>query len=153
MEINETELEPAGQTREPEDRIEAYRAARRMLCNMVPKTGGTMTGNLTIPAPTADGHAVNREYVYTSEASATLTAAGWVGESAPFTQTVTVAGLKEGRRCMVYPKYGDDADGNLSVLEACACISYAKRSGSDVTFTCLEEKPEVDIDVVLEVYV
>ena len=148
----ETELninEPAGQSREPEDRIEAYRRARE---EQVLKTGSTMTGNLTIPAPTQDGHAVNREYVYTGEESATLTAAGWAG-SGPYTQPVTVAALTDGRLCSVHSAYGDDTAANLAMREACGCLSYAKREGQNVTFTCLADKPETDVDVVLEVYV
>lgn len=89
---------------------------------------------------------------YTTEVSATLTAAGWVG-SGPYTQSVTVAALTDGRRCMVYPAYGDDADANLAMREACGCVSYSKREGQNVVFTCLEDKPEVDIDVIVEVYV
>ena len=37
--------------------------------------------------------------------------------------------------------------------EACACLSYTKRDGKIITITCLEDKPEVDIDVIVEVYV
>ena len=82
-----------------------------------------------------------------------LPADGWIHHSAPYTQTITVAALTDGRRCMVYPAYGDDTTANLAMREACACVSYAKRSGSSVTVTCLDDKPEVDIDVIVEVYV
>lgn len=118
----------------------------------VPTSGGTMTGNLSIPAPTEAAHAVNKEYADTTAATATLTAGGWVG-SGPYTQTIAVQGLTDGRRCMVFPAYGDDLDTNLAMREACACISYAKRDGQNLTFTCLEDKPGVDIAVIVEVYV
>ena len=118
----------------------------------VPTAGGTMTGNLSVPAPSSAGHAVNKEYVDTTAATATLTAGGWVG-SGPYTQTIAVQGLTDGRRCMVYPAYGDDADANLAMQEACGCLSYTKRDGQNITFTCLEDKPEVDIAVIVEVYV
>ncbi|MDD5882621.1 MAG: hypothetical protein PUD70_00870 [Firmicutes bacterium] len=108
-------------------------------------------GNVQLTAEAVG--AVNKEYVDTTVAAATLTAAGWVG-SGPYTQTITVAGLTDGRRCMVYPAYdGDDADANIAMEEACGCLSYSKREGQNVTFTCLEDKPEVDIDVIVEVYV
>lgn len=118
----------------------------------VPTSGGTMTGNLSLPAPSEAAHAVNKAYVDTTAVSVTITAAGWVG-SGPYTQTVTVAGLTEGRRCMVYPAYGDDTAANLAMQEACACISYAQRSGSNVTITCLEDKPAVDVSIIVELYV
>lgn len=108
------------------------------------------SGNVQLTAESVG--AVNQEYVDTTEAAATLLAAGWVG-SGPYAQTVTVAGLTDGRRCMVYPAYGDDADANIAMREACGCLSYCKREGQNVVFTCLEDKPEVDIDVIVEVYV
>ena len=118
----------------------------------VPTAGGTMTGNLSVPAPSSAGHAVNKEYVDTTAATATLTAGGWVG-SGPYTQTIAVQGLTDGRRCMVYPAYGDDTAANLAMREACGCISYARRSGNSVVFTCLEDKPEVDVSIIAEMYV
>ena len=118
----------------------------------VPASGGVMTGNLYVPAPSAAAHAVNKEYVDTTDAAATLTVAGWVG-SGPYTQTITVAALTDGRRCRVYPAYGDDTAANLAMREACGCLDYTKREGQNITITCLEDKPEVDIDVIVEVYV
>lgn len=118
----------------------------------VPTSGGTMTGNLSIPAPSEAAHAVNKAYVDTTAVSLSLPAAGWVG-SGPYTQTIAVQGLTDGRRCMVYPAYGDDADANIAMREAHACVSYAQRSGSNVTITCLEDKPAVDISIIVEMYV
>lgn len=88
----------------------------------------------------------------TTEVSATLPAAGWVG-SGPYTQTIAVQGLTDGRRVMVIPKYGSNADDNIAMREACGCVSYAERSENSVVFTCLEDKPEVDITVTFEIYV
>ena len=90
---------------------------------------------------------------YTIAVTATLIAAGWVGDSAPFTQTITVEALTDGRRCVAYPAYGDDTAANLAMKEACGCVSYSKREGQNITFTCLEDKPAVDISVVVEAYV
>ena len=83
---------------------------------------------------------------------ATLSASGWIG-SGPYTQTITVPGLMDGRRVMIYPAYGDDVDANIAMQESCAAVSYAKRNGRSIVFTCLEDKPDVDINVILEVYV
>ena len=129
----------------------------------LPVSGGDMTGAINMNGqpisglndPTEDTQAANKGYVDSRAATAvsvTITAAGWVG-SGPYTQTVTVAGLTEGRRCMVYPAYGDDTAANLAMQEACACISYAQRSGSNVTITCLEDKPAVDVSIIVELYV
>ena len=118
----------------------------------VPTAGGEMTGNLSVPAPSENAHAVNKVYVDTTAVTAALPVSSWVG-SGPYTQTVTVAALTDGRRCMVHPAYGDDTAANIAMREACACLSYTKRDGKNITFTCLEDKPAVDIAVIVEVYV
>ena len=119
----------------------------------LPKSGGTITGNLSVPAPSEVEHAVNKGYVDTITVEITLPFSGWAGDTAPYAQTISVQGLTNGRRCMVHPAYGDDVDANLAMQQAAGCISYAKRDGQNVTFTCLEDKPEVDISVDVEVYV
>ena len=101
----------------------------------------------------AQTYYASKEYVTTTAVSVTLPVSGWVG-SGPYTQTIAVQGLTDGRRCMVYPAYdGDDAAANLAMREACGCISYARRSGNSVVFTCLEDKPEVDVSIIAEMYV
>lgn len=100
----------------------------------------------------AQTYYASKEYVTTTPVPAALPMSGWTG-SGPYTQTVTVAGLTDERKAMVYPEYGDNAEGNLTMREACACVSYAKRDGSSITFTCLEDKPGADITVIVEVYV
>lgn len=111
------------------------------------------TGNVALTAD--DVGAATKEYVdgkATSDTTATIPASGWVGPG-PYTQTISVARLTDGGRCMVHPDYGDDTSANLAMKEACACVSYAKRDGQNLTFTCLEDKPTVDINAILEVYV
>ena len=114
------------------------------------KTGSTMTGPLTIPTPTASGHAVNKGYVDTKTVSATLSASGWSG-TAPYSQSVTVAGLTDDKRAHAHPVYSGTLDTERAIRDACACVSYAKRSGATVTFYCLEDIPESDIPVEVEV--
>lgn len=116
------------------------------VCGVYPDENGN------VPLTAEAVGAVNQEYVDTTEVSATLPSSGWVG-SGPYTQTITVAALTDGRRCRVYPVYGDDAAANLAMREACGCVSYSKREGQNITFTCLEDKPETDIAVIVEVYV
>ncbi len=135
-------------------------------------TGGDVTGEIRMNGqpisglnePTEATQAANKGYVdrsiddailYISTAAVTLSlpASGWAGDSAPYTQTVTMNGLPDLRRVMFYPAYGDNIDTNLAMRDACACVSYADRNGKNVTFTCLEDKPSVDINVIAEVYV
>ena len=128
----------------------------------LPTTGGDMTGPINmngqpisgLNAPTEATQAANKGYVDTVIVPKTLTASGWVGDSAPYTQTVTLDGLTDGKRARVYPAYGGvNIDTDLAMREACAAVSYAKQDGGNITFVCLEDKPEVDIPVMVEVYV
>lgn len=101
-----------------------------------------------------DGVTPSLEKLFSTDRKSKITipASGWAG-SGPYTYSAKAFGLADRRRCMVYPAYGDDADANIAMREACGCLSYTKREGQNVTFTCLEDKPDVDINVVVEVYV
>lgn len=80
----------------------------------------------------------------------TLSKNGW-GEIAPYTQSVTVFGLADKRKHIVTAKPTGTNEQRLAMLEACACVSFAERDGQTLTFTCLEEKPAVDIYATVEV--
>ena len=133
----------------------------------LPSAGGLMTGNIVmnshqikvLGAPTDSADAATKGYVDTALSNAktiartaTLTAAGW-SASAPYTQSVTVSGLTDTKRAMAYPVYGSNTATNLALKEACGMVSFASRSGSVMTFTCLEDKPTVNIPITVEVYV
>lgn len=133
----------------------------------LPSAGGLMTGNIVmnshqikvLGAPTDSADAATKGYVDTALSNAktvaktaTLTAAGW-SASAPYTQSVTVSGLTDTKRAMAYPVYGSNTETNLALKEACGMVSFASRSGNVLTFTCLEDKPTVNIPITVEVYV
>lgn len=123
-------------------------------------SGGDMTGPINMNGqpisglnpPRSDTQAANKGYVDTTAVSLSIPASGWEG-SGPYTQTVTVEGLTDGRQIEVHPAYSDDIDANLAMRQACGFLSYAKREGQNVTFTCLEDKPAVDIGVIAKLYV
>ncbi len=117
----------------------------------VMKSGDTMTGNLVVPSPTASGHAVNKGYVDTKTVTGILTVAGWVGSSAPYTQTIAVAGLTDAKTAHIFPEYYGTLDEKLAMKEACGCVSYADSNGTALTFVCLEEKPAATISIRVEV--
>ena len=94
----------------------------------------------------------SKNYVKTSSLYASLTASGWSG-SGPYTQTIAVAALTDDRKAMIYVNTPDDAEEEAFLNEQAAKVSSCKRSGDQLTFRCLEEKPETDIPIVVEVYV
>lgn len=136
-------------------------------------SGGEVTGDIVVNGtidmrahritsladPVSVDDAVHKDYVDTAlngvktvSVSATLTAAGWTG-SAPYVQSVTITGMTDAKKAMAYPVYGSNTSANIALKEACGMVSFASRSGSVLTFTCLEDKPTVDIPIAVEVYV
>lgn len=136
-------------------------------------SGGEVTGDIVVNGtidmrahritsladPVSVDDAVHKDYVDTAlngvktvSVSATLTVAEWTG-SAPYVQSVTTTGLTDAKKSMAYPVYGSDTTTNIALKEACGMVSFASRSGSVLTFTCLEDKPTVDIPITVEVYV
>lgn len=128
------------------------------------KTGGNMTGNIDMGGkrvgnlgnPVSDGDAVSRKYMTdyasTKEVPLTLLAFGW-SESAPYTQTFQIEGLTDKHRVRVRPDWPESAEDELLMKEETAKLSSCRRSGTELTFRCLEDKPERDIPVIVEVYV
>ena len=136
-------------------------------------SGGEVTGDIVVNGtiemrahritgladPVSVDDAVHKDYVdsaiagvKTVSVSATLTVSGWTG-SAPYVQPVTITGLTGAKKAMAYPVYGSDTPANVALKEACGMVSFASREGSTLTFTCLEDKPTVDIPITVEVYV
>lgn len=130
----------------------AAETAQTAADNRVLKTGDTMTGNLSVPAPAAGAHAVNKTYVDTRRVAATLTAAGW-SSAAPYTQSVTIAGLSDAVYAKAYPDIPDNDAEEAALAEETAKVTSCRRSGATMTFRCREDKPALDISVIVEVYV
>lgn len=85
-------------------------------------------------------------------ANCLLSAAGWVGEAAPYTQTVQNADILETDRPHYGPIYSENAETALLEKEGWSLIDDLDTAEGSVTFTCFEEKPVVDIMVQLEVH-
>lgn len=120
--------------------------------------GGKMKGPLSVLNPTDASHAVNQDFVEKYVASQkfyrdiVLTSAGWVGESAPFTQTIAVDGILESDRPHYGPVYSESAETALLEKENWAMVDDMTTADGSATFFCFEEKPVVDIAVQLEVH-
>ena len=50
-----------------------------------------------------------------------------------------------------WPIYSGNADTDSARRDACAAITYAKTEAGSVTFVCLDDAPEVDVPVIVEV--
>ena len=122
--------------------------------------GGTMQGSINmngqslsgLNAPTQNEQAANKGYVDTKRRTATLTASGWSG-SGPFTQSITVDGLTDNVYAIAYVDVPEDAAAEAALAEETPKVTSCRRSGSQMVFRCREDKPTVNIPIVVEVYV
>ena len=77
-------------------------------------------------------------------------AAGW-SEAAPYTQRVAVEGIAGTDTPHYGIVYSADADTALAEKEAFAFVDDLDTADGSVTFTCFEDKPEVDLTIQMEV--
>ena len=77
----------------------------------------------------------------------TLTAAGWVGETAPFTQEVAVAGITGIMNPLTDIILSEETDTAIAELEAWGMVSSITTGDGKITARCLEDKPEVDLNL------
>lgn len=76
---------------------------------------------------------------------------GWVGDSAPYTQTVSVIGMLATDKAHVSPLYSSAMDEALAQREAWGMVCDVDSSDDALTFTCFEGKPATAIPVQIEV--
>lgn len=156
LEENPTQVDPtftqSGMAAEAVTTGEAIREVKGIADAALPRTGGVMTGALSVIAPTEADHAASKEYVDRKHISGTLVlaASGWAGAK-PYTQTVSVSGVLASDN----PHYGlirsGTADEKESQEEAFAMLSELQTAEGEMTFTCDEEKPSANITILWEV--
>jgi hypothetical protein len=118
--------------------------------DLLPRSGGDMGGNVISGVgealdardmenkASADNHHVHMEVA--------LTADGW-GAEAPYSQTVSTPGITEAD----HPHYGlVEVDDKLK-MDDFGMIAYMYFSGGEATAVCLDEKPQHDITLWIEV--
>lgn len=127
-------------------------------------SGGIMTGDINmngksisnVKTPTQDSDVTTKEFVEeftsTNRIPKTLSSSGW-SSAAPYIQSIVVPSLTDERQAMAYPDVPEDASQEAEFMEEAGKITSCRRSGSTMTFRCREEKPEIDIPVIVEVYV
>lgn len=83
----------------------------------------------------------------------TLLAAGWVKSSGVYTQKILNSAIigDDNESVKSWPVYTGVKATDESIRDACTAVTYAKTTAGAVTFYCLDEAPEVDIPVIVEV--
>lgn len=94
-----------------------------------------------------DGSRLNTVFKSTVRKIVTLLAANWSAD-APYTQTVTVSDVNfDDLNVDVNVAYTGNKESDLELNKDYSCISYVKKNGNSVTFSCLKDKPAIDIPV------
>lgn len=76
----------------------------------------------------------------------------WTGDNAPYTQEVSVEGILATDLPHVGPVFSlDNADTASAQREAWGCVDAGIAYDGKITFTCTEDKPEVEIPIQIEV--
>lgn len=129
--------------------------------NALPRTGGTMGGSIdmsgksvtNVADPNEAKDAANRGYVDGKHLTPTITvpASGWSGSAAPYTQTVSAAGILETDNPHYTVVYGTSASDRAAQREAFVCIDLLETAKGSVTLTCFDTKPGADLELLLEV--
>jgi hypothetical protein len=91
--------------------------------------------------------AINARALKSKSYTATLTAAGWTGSSAPYTQTVTVSGLPAGAKGTV--GLADAATDEQYEAAVAAMLRKTAQASNSITIKAYGEKPSVNIPIVV----
>lgn len=132
----------------------------------LPKAGGTMEGALSmggnrlhnLPEPQEDSDAATKAYVDaagggTAYLQVTLAADGWTGESGgPYTQRLYSPGITADDRPHFGLVYSGGREERLAQKEGWGKVDDLDTEANYLVFTCLEEKPSVNLTVQLELH-
>ena len=93
-----------------------------------------------------------QEYAKTQKVTYILYANSWSG-SGPYTQSITVSDLDDEKSVISYVDVPEDAQDEITLREETAKVSSCRSSGNMLIFRCLDDKPNMDIPIVVEVRV
>lgn len=117
--------------------------------NVVQSTGESTTDVISQGAVTTQLNSKATTNLYTG----TLTALGWedTGGVAPYTQTISVSGILSSDTPFVDLVLSSTTSTAKSQIEAFTCVSKVETSDDEVTATCFDNKPNIDLPIMLKV--
>jgi hypothetical protein len=140
----------------------ALKATVEAVDGKLSKSGGTMSGNLnmgskkitSLATPTSNTDAATKSYVdgkYLFVENVVLTTE-WVGETAPYTQEISVSNIKSTDHPHISPIYSETLDTAKLQMDAWGLVSKAEAMSGKIKFTCFYDKPTVEITMQIEVH-
>jgi hypothetical protein len=142
------------------DKAANAKAVGDALSKKLDKTGGNVTGNIdmggkrvvNLGEPVNAEDAVRKSYVDKKheEFQIIVLASAWTG-SGPYTQTVALNGILNTDKPHWDVLLSADTATAIAEEEAFAIISKLDTSNGSVLLTCLEEKPDINVTIQMEV--
>ena len=81
-----------------------------------------------------------------------LTVNDWEGDKAPYKQTIGIEGILATDRPHYGAVYSEDTTTMLAEKETFGYVDDLDTADGSVTFTCFEDKPEINVNVQMEVH-
>lgn len=132
----------------------------RLMTPCLPLGGGSMQGEVNMDGyaltglaiPQADSDAATKAYIDNrlQIQNALLKKTSW-SAVAPYKQTISLIGVSPRDYIKLTPSYTNEYETDLLIKEAWPCISYAYGGSNMVVVICLEEKPTINVPVVMEI--
>ena len=108
--------------------------------------GNSIMGKVVLGVP-GTGSSVSGGSGSRDVSTAVLTENGWVGDDAPYTQTVNVPGITSNDTPHVCLVSADNNELAIEQEEAWSLVRKAQTVGGSIIFTCRDGKPEIPLTV------
>lgn len=112
---------------------------------------GGNTGQVLAKKSATDYDTEWKDVPQSTDTNCTLLAAGWSGNSAPYTQTVNVSGIISTDKPILDVAVSDVVATGIAEVEDWAKVTKATSGTGNITFSCYEEKPTNDLTVNVKV--
>lgn len=132
----------------------------QLITPCLPVFGGTMTGELNmgglhiqnLGTPRMEMDAANKAYVDGRRITfaTTLHVDDW-SKTQPYRMNISLPGTQSGGWIRMQPQYTFNQEMDLALKRAFDCISYVKVIQQEAVAVCLESKPEINLQVFVEV--
>lgn len=141
--------------------VDSDSSTKKYADTKLPKSGGTMTGHISMGGnlvtglgiPSNQDDAANKRYVDGKRftAGVSLSATGWAMSGGVYSQTVQVDGILETDRPHYGVVYSGTAEEMIAQKDAYALVDDLDTAVGSVTVYCFDGKPDVDLNIQMEV--
>lgn len=113
--------------------------------------GNPIMGKVVLGAPGSGGTSSDGGSSDRFVRNAVLTVEGWTSEEAPYTQTVNISEITSNDTPHVCPIVSDNNEIAIAQEEAWSMVRRGISVGGGIIFICRDGKPEIPIDIQIEV--